>query len=170
MTRVDRTSTETATPEARVRRALAALELAAIRHRRDVRRRLRVGDEELSALLYLAYHGGVAQRRLAEVTSLSRSGAGAMIQRLEERGYVQRRTDAADRRLRLVELSPAGREQVEHAYGELTAAAGRLLADRAPAELEALARLLDALAGAAPPALAVEAHSSAGDPIWRRWG
>ena len=31
-----------------------ALELAAIRHRRVVRRRLRVGDEELSALLYLA--------------------------------------------------------------------------------------------------------------------
>jgi hypothetical protein len=51
----------------------------------------------------------------------------------------------------------------------------RSLADRSPGELEALARLLDALAEAtlasgggedcgSPPSVA------AGDPIWRRWG
>jgi DNA-binding MarR family transcriptional regulator len=161
-------------PEALVRRALAALELAAIRHRRGVRRDLRVGDEELSALLYLAHHGGVAQRRLADVTSLSRSGAGAMIQRLEERGFVQRRTDPADRRLRLVELSPPGRERVELAYREFATAAAQLLAECPPAEVAALARLLDGLAGAAHSVddervLANSPHS-AGEPIWRHWG
>src|SRR4051794_32457808 len=124
----DRMNAAPSGPE-QVRRSLAALELAAIRHRRDVRRRLGVGDEELSALLYLAYHGGVMQHQLAEITSLSRSGAGAMLQRLEERGYVQRRADPADRRLRMVELSPAGREQVQRAYGEFTRALDRALSE-----------------------------------------
>jgi uncharacterized membrane protein len=73
-------TTDLTAPE-QVRRSLAALELAAIRHRRDVRRQLRVGEEELSALLYLAHHGGALQHELARVTSLSRSGAGAMLQR-----------------------------------------------------------------------------------------
>src|SRR5919107_2034407 len=115
----DRTA-DRMTPEVEVRQALAALELAAIRHRRAVRRRMRVGDEELSALLYLAHHGSVLQRDLGRMTSLSRSGAGAMLQRLEERGYVRRRTDRADRRLRLVELSAEGQADMEREYGELT--------------------------------------------------
>ena len=137
--------------------------------------RLHVGDEELSALLYLAHHGGVPQRQLAALTSLSRSGAGAMVQRLEERGYVQRRTDPADRRLRLVDLSPEGRTQVEREYGEFTTLLDRLLADEQPAQVAALARLLDGLATVAQPAeddsrLAAVADSGPGDPIWRDWG
>lgn len=167
-------TSDTPAPETEVRRALAALELATIRHRRVVRRRLQVGDEELSALLYLAHHGDVLQRRLADVTSLSRSGAGAMVQRLEERGYVQRRTDPADRRLRLVELSADGRERVEHEYGEFATAIGALLAGQEPARVGELARLLDGLADAAPPVdeprLRAVADSDAGDPIWRDWG
>jgi DNA-binding MarR family transcriptional regulator len=165
-----------AAPTDAVRQALAALELAAVRHRREVRRRLRIGDEELSALLHLSHHGGVAQGRLAEVTTLSRSGAGAMIQRLEHDGFVQRRTDPGDRRLRRVELSPAGRERMAQAYGELDHAAQTLLADRPAAELDALARLLDGLADAARAAggedgaIASAAQSGSGDPIWRRWG
>jgi DNA-binding MarR family transcriptional regulator len=160
-------------PEADVQRALAALELAAIRRRRVVRRRLRVGDEELSALLYLAHHGGVLQRQLAQVTSLSRSGAGAMVQRLEERGYVQRRTDPADRRLRLVELSTDGRARVEHEYGELADAIGQALAGRTPAQVDELARLLDGIAAAAGPRdeePTAVADSGPEDPIWRSWG
>ena|ERR1700752_2196742 len=67
---------------------------------------------ELAALLYLAHHGSVPQRRLAEITALSRSGAGAMIQRLEQDGLVERRSDPADRRLRFVELSAEGRRRL----------------------------------------------------------
>ena len=104
-------------PLERARRALAALELGTIRRRHGARRALRIGEEELSALLYLAHHGGVTQQRLADATALSRSGAGAMIQRLEERDLVVRSTDATDRRLRLVDLSPGGRARLEQAYG-----------------------------------------------------
>jgi DNA-binding MarR family transcriptional regulator len=170
---MERTSTETAGE--RVRRALAALELAGIRQRRSVRLALRVGEEELAALLYLAHHGGVTQRRLAEVTSLSRSGAGAMAQRLEERGYVERSTDATDRRLRLVALSAAGRALLREAYDGVDAAAERVLAGWDDDQLEPCARLLAELAGAGretttpgePPGAPL---TSAGEPIWRRWG
>jgi DNA-binding MarR family transcriptional regulator len=161
-----------ATP-AGVRRALAALELAAVRHRSGVRRQLGVGDDELSALLYLAREGAAPQGRLAELTTLSRSGAGALVQRLEHRGLVRRRSDPHDRRRRLVELSPAGRERMRDAYAELDAAADGVLAERPEAELAALLRLLDALRRAAEaatgPAEAVPAAAT-GEPIWRRWG
>lgn len=165
---------EPTTSEARVRHALAALELAGIQNRRRVRLRLRVGEEELSALLYLAHHGGVTQRRLADVTSLSRSGAGSMIQRLEERGYVHRSPDTVDKRLRLVELSPAGRDALADAYRDLHAAASELLRDAAEPELDELARILRGLANAArsPHGVAAEPTPlpSDGEPIWRRWG
>lgn len=163
-----------ATPTAPLRRSLAALELAALHHRGRVRQRLNVSDEELAALLYLAYHGGIAQRRLAEFTTLSRSGAGAMIQRLEQDGFVQRRTDRDDRRLRFVELAPAGRERIDAAYRELIGATEQLLADRPGAELDALRELVDGLAGAALGAHGADATDqpgpdAGGDPIWRRW-
>ena len=157
--------------KATIHRSLAALELAAVRYRGGVRRRLNVGDEELTALLYLAHHGGVPQRRLAEITTLSRSGAGAMIQRLEHDGFVERHTDPADRRLRVVELSAAGRERVHDAYRDLGDATDRVLDATDPADLERLAGVLSNLAAGArtthevdPPLAPAER-----DPIWRRW-
>jgi DNA-binding MarR family transcriptional regulator len=159
-------------PVTAVLRSLAALELAALRHRGRVRRRLNLGEEELSALLQLAHHGEVTQGRLQELTTLSRSGAGAMIGRLEQDGFVERRTDPADRRVRHVSLSESGRERLCGAYGDLTSAAGALLADRGEDELERLGALLDALAAAhggddASEPLPAPAPS---EPIWRRWG
>ncbi len=159
---------------AHVRRALSELELAAVRYRGRVRRQLNVNDEELSALLYLAHHGGLPQRRLGELTTLSRSGAGAMIQRLEQDGFVERHTDPDDRRLRLVELSPTGRTRLHDAYADFDAVAEAHLAGHAPDELDALASLLRELAVAAQvplgdPDPATAAPSDAGDPIWRHW-
>jgi DNA-binding MarR family transcriptional regulator len=158
-------------PKAKIHRSLAALELAAVRYRGGVRRRLNVGDEELTALLYLAHHGGVPQRRLAEITTLSRSGAGAMIQRLEHDGFVERHTDPADRRLRVVELSTGGRERVHGAYREFSAATDQALDAADPADLVRLAGLLCSLAAGAATTHAVDPPPAPAerDPIWRRW-
>jgi DNA-binding MarR family transcriptional regulator len=161
----------------RVRRALAGLELAALRHRSAVKRVLGVGDEELCALLHLVHHGGASQRQLAELTTLSRSGTGAMVQRLEQHGLVQRRPQPGDRRARVVELSPAGRERMQRAYRELDAALAAALPDSPDADLDALARLLDRIGHAADRAQAELGGASPappppppGEPIWRRWG
>jgi DNA-binding MarR family transcriptional regulator len=162
---------------AQVRRALAGLELAALRHRSAVKRVLGVGDEELCALLHLVHHGGASQRELAELTTLSRSGTGAMVQRLEHHGLVQRRPQPGDRRTRVVELSPAGRERMQHAYRELDAALAAALPHVSDADLEALTRLLDGLRHAAEHARAglrgaapAPPPAPPGEPIWRRWG
>jgi DNA-binding MarR family transcriptional regulator len=155
-----------------VRAALAVLELAGIRHRRDVRQALRIGEEDLAALLYLAHHGGVTQGRLGRATSLSRSGAGALVQRLRERGYVSRATDAADRRLRLISLTPAGRALLDAAYAGFGAAVDRAVAGRGEEELEALAATLAEIAAATattPEEPPIAPQPSAGEGIWRHW-
>jgi DNA-binding MarR family transcriptional regulator len=152
-----------------VRQALAALELAGLQHRRGVRQQLRVGDEELTALLHLAYRGPVTQGTLGEATGLSRSGVGAMVQRLEEHGYVQRSTDPHDRRLRLVALSDAGRDALGTAYGDLWRATTALLEASAPDHLETLVRVLHGLAGASAPAAEIEPAREELLPAWRRW-
>ena len=159
---------------AQVRQALSALELAAVRYRGRVRRRLNVSDDELSVLLYLAHHGGVPQRQLGELTMLSRSGAGAMIQRLEQDGFVERHTHPDDRRLRLVELSPAGHTRLRDAYADFDAVTEAHLAGHAPDELTAFADLLRELASATQvqlgdPDPATAVPSGTGDPIWRHW-
>ena len=63
-------------------RSLARLELAGIRHRNTVRARLGLGDDELTTLLYLLEHPRLTQRQLVAVSTLSRSGVGAMVSRL----------------------------------------------------------------------------------------
>jgi DNA-binding MarR family transcriptional regulator len=156
-----------------VRAALAALELAGIHYRRDARQALRIGEEDLAALLYLAHHGGVTQGRLADATSLSRSGTGALVQRLQERGYVARATDATDRRLRLISLTPAGRARLDEAYAGFEAALERALSGRGRDELETLATTLAEIAATttapAGNARPLAPPADAGERIWSRW-
>lgn len=156
-------------------RSLAGLELALIRHRRSVRRRLGVSDEELTVLLYLGLEGGAPLAKLVTLTTLSRSGMGALVQRLEEAGLVERRTDPGDRRLRLARLTALGHERLEHAYGERDEAARRGASRFSATELLTLELLLDALTEAAgsaeeAPDRGAEPASTVGAPIWRRWG
>jgi DNA-binding MarR family transcriptional regulator len=162
------------TSPARLQHSLAGLELALTGHRRDVRRRLRVSDEELTVLLHLAHDGGARQPRLAALTGLSRSGTGALVQRLELARLVARRTDPDDRRLRRVELTSAGRAMLDDATRGLQGALGRLTDQRDAATLTAVERLLEELAAeldalATEPRTATPAHDAELDPVWRRW-
>lgn len=167
-------SSERAQALDQVEAGLDALELAGIRHRRELRLRLHVGEEELAALLYLAHHGGVPQRRLSRATGLSRSGAGAMIQRLEEQDYVRRWTDTHDRRLRLVELTEHGRTAIQRASRAWAKHLDDALSDRTIGELGSLAGTLAAIASegdASPREEPPPDEEPAGtDPIWRLWG
>jgi DNA-binding MarR family transcriptional regulator len=135
-------------------RDLAALELAGIRHRRTVRKALRIGEEDLAALLFLTQHGPATQGRLASATALSRSGAGALVTRLEDRGYVARATDPGDRRLRVVSLTPAARALLDEAYAGIAA------------RDDDLRRLLAAIPDTNAP---TEQEPKAAEPIWRHW-
>jgi MarR family transcriptional regulator for hemolysin len=156
-----------------LQRSLTGLELALTGHRRAVRRRLSVSDEELTVLLHLAHAGGAHQARLAELTGLSRSGSGALVQRLEQAGFIERRADAGDRRLRRVELTAAGAARLARARTGLDAAVARI-SDAPPASLTALERALDDLAATLESlpgerGAATTAYADALDPVWRRW-
>ena len=163
------------TPTESARRSLARFELAAIRLRNAVRLRLGVSDDELTALLHLVEFTQITQRELVEISTLSRSGVGAMVVRLEDAGLVERVPDPTDRRVRLLQLSPNGTRRMHNAYGARDDDWERLLEERPEDVLVAFDLLLSEVAEATQRhAGAVERDSQpvvAGvQPVWRDWG
>ena len=163
---------QTATESAR--RSLARFELAAIRLRNAVRMRLGVSDDELTALLHLVEYHQITQGQLVAIGTLSRSGVGAMVSRLEDAGFVERVQDPTDRRVRQLQLSPGGLRRMREAYGARDEDLGRLLAGRPAEELEPRARLLSDRAAA------TQSHAGAAErkphlvgagatPDWQQW-
>lgn len=65
-----------------------------------------------------------------------------LVDRMEARGLVERRRDAADRRVVLVRLTPEGRRTVDALDAPVAAMHRRQLGHLAPAELQALSDLL----------------------------
>lgn len=64
----------------------------------------------LKALLWLDDSAPLAMRALAEAMHCDASYITGLVDTLEERGYVQRRVAESDRRVKLLELTVAGRE------------------------------------------------------------
>jgi DNA-binding MarR family transcriptional regulator len=164
---------QTATESAR--RSLARFELAAIRLRNAVRLRLGVSDDELTALLHLVEYTQITQGQLVAIGTLSRSGVGAMVARLEDAGFVERVQDPTDRRVRLLQLSPGGVRRMREAYGPREDDVSKLLSKRPREELEPLAALLLELSATTQGhAGAVEREpplaGANGAPVWRKWG
>ena len=153
------------------RRALARFELAAIRQRHAARLRLGLRDEELTALLYLRERPRLAQRDLVAISTLSRSGVGAMVHRLEEAGLIERVPAPGDRRVRLLQLSDQGSRDLRKACGACDAEVERLLRERPPEELDALSRLLSSVVEATEKDAGVpnEPEPVAANRDWRRW-
>jgi MarR family transcriptional regulator for hemolysin len=170
----DQVTDDAVTPTELVRRSLARLDLAVVRHRAGVSRRLGVSDDELTVLLYVAEHSGVTQAELASLTTLSRSGVGAMVQRLERAGLLERYPEPGDKRKRLIRLTARGSARISEAYSERDADLGRLLDDLPAARVDELERFLTGLANATHDR-AVESNAEpvsepvGADPIWRHW-
>ena len=63
----------------------------------------------------LEHHGTLSMSRLAELLDVSLSNATGLMDRMEERGYVERLRDQTDRRVVLVRLSAGGTEMLNNA-------------------------------------------------------
>src|SRR5216683_3725738 len=74
----------------------------------------------LIALKLLSEHGPQSQQGLADALSLDPSNVVGLLNELEERDLVVRRRDRADRRRHIVELSPAGEDELAAAYVRLS--------------------------------------------------
>ena len=93
----------------------------------------------LEALLHKGplTHGDIGDRVLLASSSMT-----YVIDKLEERGLLRRRQSEEDRREKIVELTPAGREKIESAFPEHAALIDELMADLSLEERREAASIL----------------------------
>jgi DNA-binding MarR family transcriptional regulator len=108
-----------------------------------------VSPNQFLVLMALAETGRVCQQFLAGVIGIDPRNIVPILDSLEARGLVSRETDPADRRRRVIELTPAGQQIVAElsALGEQTER--ELLALVPPADRESLRRTLRTVLDAA---------------------
>ena len=97
----------------------------------------------------LAYVGrlgeGVRQKELATALGIEGPSLVRSLDALQRRGLIERREDGADRRARGIYLTTAGRELQDRVLKISEAVQERLLAQAEPADLEACARVFQAI-------------------------
>jgi DNA-binding MarR family transcriptional regulator len=118
----------------------------------------------LIALRLLSEQGPVSQQGLADALSLDPSNVVGLLNELEERELITRRRDPADRRRHIVELSAAGRGELDCTRARLSLVEDELLSALSVHERDTLYHLLLRAVGAksAPCAGASEPSSCTG--------
>jgi MarR family 2-MHQ and catechol resistance regulon transcriptional repressor len=125
-----------------------------LRAEMSVRRRLSADLERegltasgFSVLVVLATAGGRLElRALRHRLRTSKANATEVVTTLESRGLVARTRKAADRRIALVDLTPAGQELVDRLFPEHTVRVERAFAVLDEAEKRSLAQICRKLA------------------------
>jgi DNA-binding MarR family transcriptional regulator len=102
----------------------------------------------LIALKLLSEQGPQNQQGLAGALSLDPSNVVGLLNELEDRELIVRRRDRTDRRRHIVELSPAGDEELAVAYARLTQVEDDLLGALSAPERATLYDLLQRAVGA----------------------
>lgn len=120
--------------------------------------------QQLRLLLLLRVHGPLGGHQLARHLDVSMPTVTGVVDRLVERGLVERRENPADRRVRLVALSDAGRDVVVEYESAGWTAGVELLRRLDVADLRALAHGLSALAQAVTQHVADAAGEGAATP------
>ena len=114
---------------------------------------------QLHVMHLLDHHGEMPMSRLAEMLDVSLSNGTGLIDRVEERGFVERTRIATDRRMVMVRLTPAGRQMLEEIETLREQFLRRVLDRLDPTQLtgvaKAMADLRDAVAATAT---GVDAH------------
>jgi MarR family transcriptional regulator, lower aerobic nicotinate degradation pathway regulator len=103
---------------------------------------------QYAALVAIGAHPSIDATRLSEIIFFDRSTIGDVLDRLEGKGWILRESTPNDRRLKLLELSPAGREVLQRVEPGIHRVQERLLAGLTSAEGKTLIRLLAKMADA----------------------
>lgn len=93
---------------------------------------------------------GVKQKEIADEIRVSPSTLSEMINRLVDDGYVMRKADAGDRRVKKLCLTDEGRDRAEYMLSQMTILLDRLFVNLSDEEKKELIRLLDKLSGNDP--------------------
>ena len=114
-----------------------------------------IRERELSrsqafALGYLVQNPGSIQRDIAEITRTSAASVSSLLQGLERRGLVERRTDPENERTKRVYATPAGTELIAGFDTAIAAADETILAPLDQDERTALHALLSKVTAELP--------------------
>jgi DNA-binding MarR family transcriptional regulator len=104
---------------------------------------------QYAALVTIGAHPGIDATRLSEIIFFDRSTIGDVLDRMESKGWIRREATPADRRIKLLELSSAGRGVLQEVEPGIRRVQERLLAPLTAAEARTLVRLLAKMADAA---------------------
>jgi MarR family 2-MHQ and catechol resistance regulon transcriptional repressor len=126
-------------------KAFDSLQLHALRSIRE----MGLGLSDFGVLEALLHKGPLPVNALGAKIRLTSGSISVAIDRLEEKGLVERKDDAEDRRARVVHLTPAGRKLIESAFRQHTAAMERSTAGLSKLERAQAIRLLKKLGGQA---------------------
>ena len=110
-----------------------------LRKRFDRRARaIGLGRAQWSVLAHLSRNEGINQAALADILEIEPITLVHQLDRLEDAGWIERRLDAADRRVRLLHITPGGRKILEKMHDLGAEVRAEALAGVPNAEHEAL--------------------------------
>jgi DNA-binding MarR family transcriptional regulator len=112
-----------------------------------VAEQLKLNVTDLRALELVLDEPGLTPGRLAERSGLTTGAVTGVVDRLEKAGYVERRSDANDRR-RAVLVATTAAEEVRHALARIDETVESLLGGYSPDQQDAIRAFLDATASA----------------------
>ena len=72
-----------------------------------------LGTGQPKLLVHLERQGPCSQRELADLLHIRPASAGELLNRLEAKGWIDRRPSPRDKRVRLVELTSAGKAKID---------------------------------------------------------
>ena len=104
---------------------------------------------QYAALVAIGSHPGIDATRLSQVIYFDRSTIGDVLDRMESKGWILRESTTSDRRVKLLQLSPAGQEILLQVEPAIRRVQERLVAPLSPGEAKTLIRLLARMADAA---------------------
>jgi DNA-binding MarR family transcriptional regulator len=103
---------------------------------------------EFGMMIHLHDTPGLDQNTLAERMALDRTSTSALVYRLEQQGLIERAVNGADRRARVLRLTPAGKALHDRQRPKAAAAQDRILSVLTAAErrslIDMLVRVIDA--------------------------
>ncbi len=104
-----------------------------------------ITSAQWAALRALHECPGVEQVKLAELIGYDRSTIGGLVDRLESKGLIGRSFDAADRRLKRLNLTPAGHQLFDLLRDRVRAVTHRFTSPLSAEEVDKLVSLLQRL-------------------------
>jgi len=97
---------------------------------------------QYAALVAIRSHPGIDATRLSAVIAFDRSTLGSVLERLETKGYIQRKPGADDKRVKLLHLTTNGASLLREVMTSVDRAQARMLEPLKPADRKTLLGLL----------------------------